>query len=133
MLGTHPLPSGSYPHVSTEWDVEFNPSIPSSTFDASLASYYTSSSQPQLVLPNGKVTRVYHKKEPLDLSRIYRLSVTTFMASGGDNVNGFVKNGRIISKDEFKVADLVLKYLRFVKLLHPNLLPRLRPLVHKPN
>jgi hypothetical protein len=46
------------------------------------------------------------------------------LVQGGDGITGFVKYGQIVSTDANKVGDLVLKYLRGLKLLRPNILPR---------
>ena len=70
---------------------------------------------------------VWHRDQPLDLDREYKLAVTTFMATGGDGVTGFAA-GTVISNDSFPVAELVLRYLRGVQILHPNLRPRVKPI-----
>jgi 2',3'-cyclic-nucleotide 2'-phosphodiesterase (5'-nucleotidase family) len=103
MLAAHPSPVGCYPHVSAEFRVEFDASRPPGTPD--------------------KILGVWHRGAPIDPSRVYNLAVTTFMHSGGDGIKGFTF-GRKVSTDELRVSDLVLKYLRQNKIVHPNLRPR---------
>jgi 5'-nucleotidase len=108
MLAPHPTPSGSYPHVSAAFRVEFDGSS-------------------DLLGSKQKVSAVWHKDQPLEMDRVYKLAVTTFMAAGGDGVTGFA-TGTIISNDSFPVAELVLRYLRGVQILHPNLRTRVKPM-----
>ena len=110
MLAAAPVPSGSFPHASRHFEVTYDRSAPAGS-------------------PAGlnKVSSITLNGSPLDLDATYRVAVTTFMASGGDGVTGWTQ-GSIISKDAYKVADLVLKYLRGIKVLRPNLRPRIKPL-----
>jgi len=106
MLAPYPSPSGSFPHVSRHMRYEFDASLPAGC--------------------DSKLRGVWVGGEPVDMDRTYRIGVTTFMASGGDGISGFVEHGRRIPTDEFKVGDLVLKYLRAQKTFHPNLKPRIK-------
>jgi 2',3'-cyclic-nucleotide 2'-phosphodiesterase (5'-nucleotidase family) len=112
MLAPHPTPSGSYPHCSAALHVEFDSTLP--------------------VGCKTKVKRVTLRGAPLDLEREYLLSVTTFMASGGDGVAGFSR-GTIVSQDQHKVADLVLKHMRSMRVIHPNLRPRVKAITTRNN
>ena len=103
MLESHPIPSGSYPHLSQEFRLQFDSTTPSA---------------------KSKVISLTHRGQPIDLDRIYKLSCTTFMATGGDGITGFPTYGTIISKDSWKVGDLVLAYLRKHQLYQPHIIPR---------
>jgi len=107
MLTPHPAPAGCYPHVSAEWRVEYDASLPGGSA--------------------GKVKGVWHRGEPLDPAREYILAVTTFMHGGGDGIAGFTQGRKIsTSSNEQRVSDLVLKHVRNIKTIHPNLRPRVR-------
>lgn len=108
MLSKFPIPSGSYPHVSNTLRVVFDGHDTCST-------------------PNKRVRSITINGKALDLNATYKIATTTFLAKGGDGITGFHDYGQIISTDEFKVADVALKYFRKLHVLPPVPIIRVRP------
>lgn len=100
----YPHSSGSYPHLSYNMKMQFSSS----------ARY-----------PN-RITMLKLNGEDLQMDRRYRIVTTSFLAGGGDNIDGYKVNSVILGEEQTWV-DCVLRYFKFLGTLDATLDLRVSP------
>jgi len=102
MLSSYPQPAGSYPHVSSKWQLKYDSSNP----------------------VGSRIISLTHNGVKIDPQKDYLVVVTLFMFIGGDNCKSWTEGARISKPVEDSIiCSLVIRYLQELKRNHYPLVP----------